>query len=263
MALFNISCFSESLYMSVNLQVIMPQNLRSPVRMNGGHFDKPYPVLYLLHGYNGDHTVWTRRTSVERYAAERGIAIVMPAAHNSWYSDDSTGFKYFTFISEELPRIIHDFFPQISDDPAKTFAAGLSMGGYGAFKLGLALPERFRAVASLSGAVDLAALAQRLEKTNPGALNRMYAGKQLAGSDEDLFALADKAVKEGKKLPKMYQWCGRQDFLYQDNLNLRDYLKGLGADLTYEEGDGDHQWQYWDTGIERVLGWIDDILKNK
>lgn len=263
MALINVSCFSTVLHMSINIRVIMPQNIDIVNPVNGGNFEKPYPVLYLLHGYNGDHTVWSRRTSVERYAADKGIIIVMPAAHNSWYSDDCIGFKYWTFVSEELPGIIHDLFPQTTQDPAKTFAAGLSMGGYGAFKLGLALPEKFRAVASLSGAVDVAALAKRMESSNPGTLKSMYGGKEIKGSDEDLFALADKAVKEGKKLPKMYQWCGRQDFLYQDNLNLRDYLKGLGADLTYEEGDGDHQWQYWDAGIERVLNWIDDILKNK
>ena len=205
-----------------------------------------------------------RRTSVERYAADKGIAIVMPAAHLSFYADMKLGFKYWTFISQELPKICHDLFPQLSEAPEKTFAAGLSMGGYGAFKLGLALPESFRAVASLSGAVDVAALMDRMKNQNPEGLSGfeyIYGDSPIAGSDNDLFALAGMAKAEGKKLPKLYQWCGKQDLLYEGNIRLRDYLQKMGADITYEEADGDHQWKYWDSGIERVLGWIQGILE--
>lgn len=201
---------------------------------------------------------------MERYAADKGIAIVMPAAHLSFYADMKLGFKYWTFISQELPKICHDLFPQLSEAPEKTFAAGLSMGGYGAFKLGLALPESFRAVASLSGAVDVAALMDRMKNQNPEGLSGfeyIYGDSPIAGSDNDLFALAGRAKAEGKKLPKLYQWCGKQDFLYEDNIRLRDYLQKMGADITYEEADGDHQWKYWDSGIERVLGWIQGILE--
>lgn len=264
MAFLSVDCFSEVLHMSVNLNVILPQNISIDNPVNGGHFTPPYPVLYLLHGYNGDHTVWVRRTSVERYASDKGIVIIMPAAHLSFYTDMHVGFRYWTFISEELPAICHDLFPQITTNPAQTFAAGLSMGGYGAFKLGLALPERFRAVASLSGAVDVAALMDRLQTQNPDegdGFRYLYGEKEIRGSENDLFALAKRAQEEGKRLPEMYQWCGRQDFLYEDNIRLRDYLQSIGADLTYEEGKGDHQWKYWDSGIERVLIWIQEILK--
>lgn len=264
MAFLNVDCFSQVLSMSVNMSVILPQRLDIPNSVNGGSFTPPYPVLYLLHGYNGDHTVWARRTSVERYAADKGIAIVMPAAHLSFYADMKLGFKYWTFISQELPKICHDLFPQLSEAPEKTFAAGLSMGGYGAFKLGLALPESFRAVASLSGAVDVAALMDRMKNQNPEGLSGfeyVYGDSPIAGSDNDLFALAGRAKAEGKKLPKLYQWCGKQDFLYEDNIRLRNYLQKMGVDITYEEADGDHQWKYWDSGIERVLGWIQGILE--
>ena len=91
MAFLNVDCFSQVLSMSVNMSVILPQRLDIPNSVNGGSFTPPYPVLYLLHGYNGDHTVWARRTSVERYAADKGIAIVMPAAHLSFYADMKLG----------------------------------------------------------------------------------------------------------------------------------------------------------------------------
>lgn len=262
MALFNVDCFSEVLGMSVSMTVILPQHMDRPNPVNGGHYQKPFPVLYLLHGYNGDHTVWERRTSVERYVSDKGIAVVMPAVHLSFYTDMKMGFKYWTYLSEEVSKIVHDFFPQISEDPQKTFAAGLSMGGYGAFKLGLAYPERFRAVASLSGAVDVAALADRMAKNNPdfgkSSFHSIYGDGEIRGSDNDLFELANRAKG---KIPQMFQWCGKQDFLYEDNVRLRDHLISLGAPLLYRESDGDHNWQYWDREIENVVNWICELLK--
>jgi putative tributyrin esterase len=56
--------------------------------------------------------------------------------------------------------------------------------------------------------------------------------------------------------PRLYQWCGTEDFLYQDNLVFRDHDARLGLGLTYEEGPGTHEWQYWDTQIQRVLEWL-------
>jgi S-formylglutathione hydrolase FrmB len=57
-------------------------------------------------------------------------------------------------------------------------------------------------------------------------------------------------------MPKLYQWCGTEDFLYKANLAFRDCAQKLGYDLTYEEGPGDHQWKYWDEKIQRVLEWL-------
>jgi S-formylglutathione hydrolase FrmB len=122
--------------------------------MKGVRSEGKYPVLYLLHGLSDDYTIWQRRTSIERYVADMEIAVVMPDADTSFYSDMVHGRKYWTFLSEELPEIVHDFFPNISEKREDTFVAGLSMGGYGAYKLALGT-DRFAAAASLSGAVDL------------------------------------------------------------------------------------------------------------
>src|SRR4030095_358208 len=95
-----------------------------------------------------------RRTSIERYAAARNLAVIMPAVDRSFYQNMERGARYWDFLSEELPDIFRQFFP-LSSKRDDTFAAGLSMGGYGALRLGLAKPEQFAAVASLSGALDL------------------------------------------------------------------------------------------------------------
>src|SRR4029079_1126758 len=95
-----------------------------------------------------DDSIWLRRTSIERYVADLGIAVVMPQVHRSYYTDEAYGRPYWTFLSEELPRVASGFF-RLSPRREDTFVAGLSMGGYGAFKWALRQPWRFAAAASL------------------------------------------------------------------------------------------------------------------
>ena len=146
----------------------------------------------------------------------------------------------------------------MSDRREDTFAAGLSMGGYGAFKLGLRCSDRFAAVASLSGGLDAAECC----KINDAPIWGQIFGKaeDVPGSDNDLFAVAKRLKASGKELPKLYMWCGTEDFLYHQNTRMRDHLQKLGYDLTYEESPGDHMWSCWDEKIQSVLKWL-PILK--
>ncbi|HKM03085.1 MAG TPA: alpha/beta hydrolase family protein [Lachnospiraceae bacterium] len=258
MALMQISFFSDELEMMVNMDVIIPQKTKFQVGMKGMSPEGKYPTLYLLHGISDDHTAWLRRTSIERYVSEMGIAVVMPNVHQSFYSNMEHGFKYWNFVSEELPRVCRTFFPNMSEDRKDTFAVGLSMGGYGAFKLGLGAPQTFGAVASLSGALDLVAeMESDKSKRKDEFWNTIFGSKEnVKGSSNDLFYLAEQLVVEDQLKPKMYIWCGTEDFLYEENLNARDYFIKLGYDVTYEESKGDHQWKYWDEKIQRVLEWL-------
>src|SRR5262249_36404389 len=148
-----------------------------------------YPVLYLLHGMSDDHTVWQRRTSIERYVTRLNLAVVMPAVQRSFYTDTQTGQRYWTFISEEVPAVARAYFP-LSELREETYVAGLSMGGYGAFKLALTYPERYAAAASLSGALDVVALAQAAAETGAGELKHIFGVVQaLSGSPNHLFQL--------------------------------------------------------------------------
>jgi S-formylglutathione hydrolase FrmB len=222
--------------------------------MTGKAGDKKHPVLYLLHGMSDDHTIWLRRTSIERYVSDLGIAVVMPAVARSYYTDMHTGLKYWTFVSEELPRLAESFFP-ISDKREDTFAAGLSMGGYGAFKLALARPEKFAAAASLSGALD----PMELSKHMPDRIAEHYSifgDKPVYGTANDLFHLSHELANSSAAKPKLFQCCGTEDFLYQDNLKFKNHLNAHNFDLTYEEGPGTHEWGYWDTNIQRILRWL-------
>src|SRR4051812_20558026 len=115
MAFFEAHFFSDVLGLSVSAHVLIPQAAARQIGMASGKVSegraKAYPTLWLLHGLSDDHTIWMRRTAIERYAAERGIAVVMPAAARSFYQDMASGPRYWTYLSEELPELMRRFFP--------------------------------------------------------------------------------------------------------------------------------------------------------
>lgn len=250
----HIQCdfFSEQLMLSCNLTVILPER---PLASWQANPDYRYPTLYLLHGLSDDHTIWQRRTAIERYADERGIAVVMPAVHRSFYNDMAAGYKYWSYLSQELPAKAQAMFP-LSAQRQHNFVAGLSMGGYGAFKWALRHPEQFAAAASLSGVMDVVEMAQLQEANWQREMQAIFGDvAQLAGGDNDLFALAQAAASHGR-LPQLYQWCGTEDFLYPSNVKFRDFAQAHALPLQYHESTGDHSWRYWDNQIEQVLAWL-------
>ena len=159
MALLHVHYFSDALGVQTSVEVILPEMKQGIGVEASGECELP-KVLYLLHGYSDDHTIWQRRTSVERYAAAHNLAVIMPGVNHSFYCNEFHGERYWDFVSQELPAVMHRFF-RLSDKPEDTFVAGLSMGGYGAMKLALNFPERFGAAASFSGAVDAIASSKR------------------------------------------------------------------------------------------------------
>jgi putative tributyrin esterase len=249
-ALLQCNFFSEALELSTSMMVILPQETRTQIGMAGKATGDAPPVLYLLHGLSDDDSIWLRRTSIERYVAPLGVAVVMPQVHRSFYADEVQGNRYWTFISEELPGLVDKFF-RVSQRREDTFVAGLSMGGYGAFKLALRQPERFAAAASLSGALDIAAL----QKNNSKVLQQVYGGADVSGTDDDLLALLEKAEQP---VPDLYLWCGTEDGLVAGNRNFIETAERKGIALKSELSPGDHDWKYWDEKIQDVLQWMLD-----
>jgi putative tributyrin esterase len=246
-ALLRCDFFSEALGLSTSMTVILPQQTVGQIGMAGAARAQP-PVLYLLHGLSDDDTTWTRRTSIERYVAPLGLAVVMPQVHRSFYADEAYGNQYWTFLSEELPAVVGRFF-RLSSRREDTFVAGLSMGGYGALKWALRQPERFAAAASLSGALDLASRFPADQVTE-----RVFGDGPVAGTGDDLLWLVDQA--DVAALPRLYLACGTDDFLYDENVRFRDACRAKGVPLTVDFGPGDHEWGYWDTKIQEVLAWL-------
>lgn len=255
MAFFECKFFSESLEMCVSVNVVLPQPTLGQIGLKGTGRAEGAPVMYLLHGLSDDETIWIRRTSVERYASQYGLALVMPNVQRSYYADMVHGQKFWTYVSEELPQVMQSFF-RFSTRPEDTFAAGLSMGGYGAFKLAFTHPERFAAAASFSGALSPEQLASCMPSQEEEFRNIFGDLSRVKGSVNDLYEQSARCVKEKRKLPKLFQCCGTEDFLYQENLKFKAHLESLGVDFTYEEEPGTHDWGYWDRKIQQVIRWL-------
>ena len=260
MALLHVEFFSEVLQMCMGMDVILPQRTRGMIGVESKKTDDKYKTVYLLHGLSDNQTIWQRRTSIERYAGEYGIAVVMPTTHRAFYTDTTYGLKYWTFISKELPQIWREFFPQMSDKKEDTLAAGLSMGGYGAWKLGLGASETFGAAASLSGVLDSVSRYDAcIKEGSLMSVNEMTGifgtRDDLKGSVNDLHFLLKENVEKKIELPRLYAWCGTEDFLYEDNKRTWKLTKELGYDFTCEESEGGHEWQRWDVKIQDAIRW--------
>lgn len=220
--------------------------------------DEGFPTLYLLHGLTENQTAWIRKSSIERYAAAHDLAAVIPNAEASFYTDMARGKNYWTFLSKELPEVCRRYFP-LSDRREDNFVAGLSMGGYGAFKWALREPKFFAAAASLSGALDMAGIVEEVE--DPEELKKLewVFGdlEELRESENDLLHLARSLDGSDEPKPNLFQCCGTDDFLYEANLSFKRTVDKLSLDLTYsEEAGASHEWEYWDRMIREVLDWF-------
>ncbi len=255
MALLQVEFFSQVLGKAMSMNVILPQTAAGQIGIDQKERDTTYPTIYLLHGMSDNHSAWLRYTAIERYANARGLAVVMPNADLSFYSDMVHGGKYFRYIAEELPAICHDFFPRMSTKREETFIGGLSMGGYGAMKVGLSYPEVFSHIISFSGVLDVGQFA--IDCSRRAAMEANFGDvSTVAGSDNDLYVIADKLAKSGKEKPKLYFWCGTEDFLYYAHEKAIVEFPKMGYDLTHSTSPGSHGWIWWDDHVEDALDWL-------
>ena len=253
MALITCEYFSDELNMMRSMRVLLPQEVNVKNGLDGANARHGnLPVLYLLNGLSDDDSAWVRRTSIERYAMKWNIAVVMPNGERSWYTDAVYGYKYYSHIAHEVPRIARSFFP-LSEKREDNFIAGLSMGGYGAIKIALLNPEKFCIAASLSGALDIKKRYDGIEdKIYTEELKNIYGDlDSIDGTDNDLLSLVQRC--DPAVCPKILQCCGTEDFLYGMNQSFLASAGKSGFDVDYWEGPGGHFWEYWDVEIQNVL----------
>ncbi len=252
MALIDIKFASEVLERCVEISVVIPQrSTRGQIGIQNNAGDGKYKTLVLLHGLSDDHTIWLRRTSIERYATEHGICVICPSAERSFYTDMKTGDKFYTFISDEVLKIASEYLP-ISQRREDTFIAGNSMGGYGALKIALRNPDKFAGAAGLSSVADIEDF---MDNIRPD-LKSLIFGDSIA-EEEKLECLSKKADKLEAK-PRIYMAVGTEDFLYDGNVKLKEVFEGLSFDYIYKERPGVHNWDFWDEQIKDVLNWMEE-----
>ena len=240
----NCSFFSECLGRETQLTVLLPASAASQTH-------SPYPVLYLLHGLGDSADTWLHRTSLDRYANDHEMAIVLPNAARSFYCDMAYGEAFYTHISREVPAFCESLFP-ISREPAQRYIAGNSMGAYGACKIALKNPGCFSKVGLFSGVTDVQQMVTDFPELHRDWL-LCFGGAQVAAED-DLLQLLPKA----SPLPAFYHYCGSDDFLAAGNRRFCELCASLQIPLTshWEEG-GLHEWRYWDSQLPHLLNWLD------
>ena len=251
MALIQVNFHSETLQRTVPMNVILPTDRSKMVPAAG------YKTLYLLHGLYGSYTGWVTNTRIQKWAEERNLAVVMPSGDNSFYVDwEQPNNDYSRFIGEELVELTRKMFP-LSSRREDTFIAGLSMGGYGAVHNGLKYSGTFGAIAALSAALHIFEMPPEMPVPNLIGENWVFGDLKAARetNKNPRVALAE-LKKEGRPMPKMYIACGLQDGLILPNRILQAHFTSEGMDVTYEETDGLHDWDFWDTQILKVLNWL-------
>jgi S-formylglutathione hydrolase FrmB len=255
MGRINFQFKSEVLYQSTNVTVYIPDKV-----VQRGETEET-KVVYLLHGKNGNHESWGMESGAFNYADEYGVILVAPYAANSFYTNMVYGDRYWDYIAEELPRAISNSF-RVSFTKENTFACGYSMGGYGALKLGLCYPERYKAVASLSGSLR-SIEDTKLKIENEGRPDLMFAFGDCSEkivNENDIYHLTEKLVNEERMLPKLYIYCGTKDSLYNVNCTYKEFALKNDIDLIFSEDEGDHSFKHWDKELRKFLELITNPL---
>ncbi len=259
MALIQVNFMSKTLLRTVPLRVILPVDKFTrpgmPVRE-----DKPYKTLYLLHGLFGNCTDWISGTRIQRWAEEKNLAVVMPSGDNSFYLDQpASGNLYGEFIGQELVEITRKMFP-LSHDREDTYIGGLSMGGYGAIRNGLKYHKTFGYIAGLSSAFHILEDIENIEDRIIAYEASCFGNLQEAVSSDKNPRVIVKKLKEEMggdvQFPKIFLACGTEDSLIDVNRAYRDFFIENGIDLTYYEEPGQHDWDFWDLCIQKVLAWL-------
>ncbi|GAC1466314.1 MAG: alpha/beta hydrolase family protein [Isosphaeraceae bacterium] len=239
MAFATINYYSYSLSKASTFNVVFP---------DGPDAERPWSVLYLLHGLSDDYTTWMRRSCVERYTLGYPLMIVMPDGGRGWYTNALDGDAYEDDLLKDVMGLIEKDFPVKAERGGRAIG-GLSMGGFGAIKLGLKHPERFASVHSHSGLPALLQSPAEAKAISPET-TRIF-GPKPTGGPEDPFYLAKKADR--KALPALRLDCGEEDPFLPGNREFRDHLTKLKIDHEYREHPGTHSWRYWDERVREAI----------
>jgi len=242
----------------------MPYRVILPADYNSKK-DVRYPAIFLLHGLTGHYSNWTDKTKVAEFAAGHNYIIVTPEGDNGWYTDSvsNPNDKYESYIVRELIPEIDKHFRTLADRDHRAIA-GLSMGGYGSLKFGMKYPEMFSLAGSFSGALGAASFTEK----NAGALigkgiDTIYGpeGSESRAANDIFKLVRELTAEKAKALPFIYQSCGTEDFLIQNNRDFLALMNEKKVTHEYREHPGIHDWVFWNDQVREFLDVADRRMK--
>lgn len=227
--------------------------------------EERYKVLFLLHGYSGNHNDWVNKTFLVKYLKNHNLIVVTPEADNSWYSNSPVmkNRNYEDYIVKELIPYVEKKYRIISTRHGRAIA-GLSMGGYGSVKIGLKYPEMFGFVGSFSGAFDWMKFIEREGHLSQSLREAFGPTRSEHWDKNNVYVLID-SIKT-LNLPYFYISCGKDDQidgLLLSNRKLIEKLHQKGILYEYHELPGGHTWHFWDEEIKRFLRMLSEKWEQK
>lgn len=202
------------------------------------------PLIILLHGVYGSSWSWSLSGGVHLSVLEMikkklipPLVIAMPS--DGLWGDGSAylphnNFNFEKWIAEDVPEAIVECIPAITCK-SRLFIGGLSMGGFGALKIGVKYHKKFTAIAVHSSITSLHEMKLFVEEDISNY-------EQEDKSEEEILATI---LKYKDSLPPISFDCGVADILLEGNRLLHQQLSENNIMHDYEEYEGGHEWAYW------------------
>ena len=254
MVLFRGDVKCKSLQRRTSISVILPSDNIHFLQDTEEIVPQPYKTLYFLHGLYGSDDIVLANTSIQKFAEDNGIAIVIPCGDNSFYLDNEKAHAFYgEYVGQELLDITRNIFP-LSDKREDTFIAGFSMGGYGAIRNGLKYCENFSRIGMISPALITDEIADYADDNNVLRSKDFYESifgnlDEVKGSDADPKYL----IENCPDIPDIYMACGLDDFLFEKTSDFYSFLKDKNIDATFVRAEGEHTWEFCDKYIKEFI----------
>jgi len=279
--------FSPSVARSMKFDIVLPPGYDA-----GDAAGERYPVLYLLHGYMQNYTVWGRNLGAAFYARNLGdLILVLPDGGNTWFvnyavSDNGQSNDWEDYLVEDLVQYVDSNYRTIASREGRAIA-GLSMGGYAAFTLALRHPQKFVSMGSTSGALSHARTAAQALRQGIDLRPRQRSAQmeaQIAEADRFVaqlidipgfstqeertpsglqFATPEQAAAHDpfeilynvpkSQLPHIYLDAGTEDSLINEAREFIQVLLVNNVPFDFMQERGRHNAEYWRRSIGHMM----------
>lgn len=261
---FHTLCLSDPRFESDGLRCVTVKSAalrgRGDVTVWTPAAARPVALVVLLHGVYGSHWCWALQGGAHRTAQrliDAGeippLALAMPSdglrADGTGYLRHGDAIDYERWIADEVPIAARAALPGLPDD-ATMFIAGLSMGGFGALRIGARYPDRFRGIAGHSSITHVSQMRRFIEEDVASF-----------GTDPADASVLDAIVAAGPALPPLRLDCGVDDELLGANRDLHGALLARQVVHTYDEFPGGHDWMYWEAHVADTLRFFGRLVR--
>lgn len=280
-----VEFYSSAVDRDMKFDIVLPASYAASGDMN-------YPVLYLLHGFMQNYTVWGRNLAAAYYSRLMGdVILVLPDGGNSWFvnyakSENGETNNWENHIVEDVIGYVDSHYRTEARREGRAIS-GLSMGGFGAFALGLRRPQLFVSIGSTSGALSYARTAAQAIRAGvdrqanqqdaqrdariaqadalisqiidiPGfstQIERAPAGVDFETAEQadayDPFAIIYKVPKS--QMPHIYLDSGTEDGLINEAREIMQILILNNVSFNYMQSAGKHNSEYWRRSIGHMI----------